>query len=496
MGPKSTNDYKTYYDKANKEVENNNTDLAIEYYKRSLNLKDNNVECLTKLGNLYEKLNRIKDAIKCYIKILSIETNIINRCIITNQIGVCYSNIQKYDKAIEYFEKILKYKNDIPDIYNNIGFCYLKLKNFKECEVNYFNSLRLKKDNNVYTELGKMYAYIKKYELSIKFYEKVDDYQTNIKVRYNCAFAHLGQKNFVEGFKLYENRLQINDICEQTKLQQRVEIPQIDFWDGKTVCNNLLIIYEQGIGDNIQYYRYLVELAELYPDMNIFYFCKDIVHKIFKEYDNLHIIQSVTFMNYNYKLYIMSLPYILQINTITPNVKNYINVNNDRVEYYKNELSHLKKYRIGITYYGLLESIIDKNIPLSEFSILFDNPNIDFICIHRLSEVSEEYKTNLKDKITFLDIDKDVPFQDTIALLHNIDLLITIDTFIVHLAGVLNVKTWLLLGYVSDWRWFKDDISSWYNSVEILRIKESKQLKYILPVVKEKLDNMDLKCSN
>jgi ADP-heptose:LPS heptosyltransferase len=171
-------------------------------------------------------------------------------------------------------------------------------------------------------------------------------------------------------------------------------------------------------------------------------------------------------------------------------------VNNDRVEYYKNELSHLKKYRIGITYYGLLESIIDKNIPLSEFNILFDNPNIDLICIHRLSEVSEEYKTNLKDKITFLDIDKDVPFQDTIALLHNIDLLITIDTFIVHLAGVLNVKTWLLLGYVSDWRWFKDDISSWYNSVEILRMKENKELKYILPVVKEKIDNMDLKSCN
>ena len=222
--------------------------------------------------------------------------------------------------------------------------------------------------------------------------------------------------------------------------------------------------------------------------MKISYFCKDIVNRLFKEYSNVRIIDNVNLTEYEYKLYIMSVPYILNINTIKPNVNNYINVNNNKIIYWRDKLVNLKKYRIGITYNGLLSSIIDKNIPLTEFNMLFDD-NFDFICLHRLNEVNEEDKLKLKDKITFVDIDNDVPFEDTIAILNNIDLLITIDTYIVHLAGVLNIKTWLLVGFVSDWRWFSDNTCCWYNSVEILRMTENKQLKYILLDVKEKLKN-------
>jgi ADP-heptose:LPS heptosyltransferase len=90
-----------------------------------------------------------------------------------------------------------------------------------------------------------------------------------------------------------------------------------------------------------------------------------------------------------------------------------------------------------------------------------------------------------------LDIDRDVPFEDTVAILHNIDLLISIDTYIVHLAGVLNIKTWLLLGYISDWRWFDDNTSIWYNSVEIIRMTENKELANILvDKVKDKLSSV------
>ena len=93
----------------------------------------------------------------------------------------------------------------------------------------------------------------------------------------------------------------------------------------------------------------------------------------------------------------------------------------------------------------------------------------------------------LKDKITFVDIDNDVPFEDTIAILNNIDLLITIDTYIVHLAGVLNVKTWLLLG-THDWRWSNDENKTyWYDSVEIIRTNDQIEFNSILQKVKPKL---------
>jgi ADP-heptose:LPS heptosyltransferase/Flp pilus assembly protein TadD len=480
--------YDEYYKKAHTETSNNNYVLAIQFYKKALLCKKNKcLNCLSEIGNLYEKLYKFEEAIDYHNKALAFVHDIGKKCILLNQIGICYTNLKDFINALKYFEKILQIKNDIPDVFNNIAYCYLQVKNYKLCEENYYNSLRLNKNNSkVLHALGDLYYYTKKYELSTRFFEKIDNYQINYSLKYNCSFPYLAQKKFAEGFVLYENRLKFNNI-DQSNLQQRVEIPQINYWDGNTRCNNLLIVYEQGIGDNIQYYRFIIELAELYPDMKIDYFCKNIIQHIFKKYDNIQIINNVIIQNYDYKIYIMSLPYILKIADIKPNVKNYIQVNYDKIEYWKNELSHLKKYKVGITYKGLLSSLIDKNIPLSEFILLKDN-NIDLICIHKHDDINSEDKNLLKDKITFVDIDKDVPFEDTIAILQNIDLLITIDTFIVHLAGVLNIKTWLLLGFVSDWRWFKDDkISHWYNSVELIRMKENKELKYILSEVNEKL---------
>jgi tetratricopeptide (TPR) repeat protein len=483
--------YDEYYKKACIETSNSNYESAIEYYKKALLCKKNKcLRCLSEIGNLYEKLYKFEEAIEYHIKELSFVHDNRKKCVLLNQIGVCYSTIKDFINAIKYFEKVLQIKNDIPDIFNNIAYCYLQLKNYKLCEENYYNSLKINRDNSrVLWALGDLYFYTKKYELAIRIYEKNYDYQTNYEIKYNCCFPYLAQKKFIEGFELYENRLKLNNIDNVTNLLQRVEIPQIEYWDSNNPCDNLLILYEQGIGDNIQYYRFIIELAELYPNMNIHYFCKDIVQHIFKKYDNIHIIDNVIIQNYDFKIYIMSLPYILKITDIKPNVKNYINVNYDKIEYWKNELVSLRKYKVGITYKGLLSSLIDKNIQLNEFGVLFNNCNIDLICIHKLNEVNEDLiNLGFKNKITFVDIDKDVPFEDTIAILHNIDLLITIDTFIVHLAGVLNVKTWLLLGYTSDWRWFKDDkICPWYNSVELIRMKENKELKYILPEIKEKL---------
>ena len=493
MSCKQVINYKKYYENAKNEVLNKNYENAIKLYEKLIKHDNKNLNYLKEIAHLYVVINNFNQAIEYYKKAISFEKNVVEIAIILNEIGICYTNIKNYTNAVEYFEKVLIIKNDIPDVYNNIAFCYKELKNFELCEKTYYKSLRIKKQTKIFSALGDLYLYTKKYELSIKCFNKIDDFENNNEDKFKCSFSYLARKDFIEGYKLYENRLKFNNICKQTNNITRAEIPQILDWDGKQSCNNLLIVYEQGIGDNIQYFRYIIELSELYPNMNIVFFSRENVSGLFYEYNNIRIINKLTIneaiLTYDYKLFIMSLPYILKLNVVTPNEKNYIKVNSDKIDYWKNELSYLKKYRIGITCIGLLSSVIDKNIPLPEFNILFDE-NVDLICLHKMDEVSEEIKEKCKDKITFLDIDKDVPFQDTIAILHNIDLLITVDTYIVHLAGVLNIKTLLLLGYVSDWRWFNDDICHWYKSVEIIRMKENKELKYILPEVKKKLNEI------
>jgi ADP-heptose:LPS heptosyltransferase len=114
----------------------------------------------------------------------------------------------------------------------------------------------------------------------------------------------------------------------------------------------------------------------------------------------------------------------------------------------------------------------------------------NYVKEHKLSEIDDLNKLSFKDKIITFDIDNDMAFVDTIAILKNIDILLTIDTSIVHLAGVLGIKTILMLGSTSDWRWFSDNEKVWYNSVDLLRANDNMKLNSVLPEVKNIVNNM------
>jgi tetratricopeptide (TPR) repeat protein len=456
--------------------------LSIELYNKILLKDPNNIIYLEELAEQHNNLEQYEKSIECFNKIRIIQpTNGVN----LNNLGICYFQLEKFEIAIDFFKQILQIKNDIPDVYNNISGCYVGLKQYKPAE-NVLNiSLKLRQDENIYFKLANVYFYMKKYEESIIYYNKLAETAAHL---YNKSFPYLALDQFKIGFKLYENRLLNNNIHPQTKQKERVEIPQIQDWDGIAHCNHLLIIYEQGIGDNFQYYRFMIELSLKYPNMKITYFCKKLVSDILRPYHNI-IIESSSLLDiriFDYKMFIMSLPHFLQIEKITPNVENYIIQNVEKNDYWKKQLSPLKKYKIGFLHSGLLASFIEKFIPLVEFEKLTElGLDIDLICISKLSDVQNEIKT--VKNIKFFDIDQNIPFQDTVAILQNIDLLITIDTAIVHLAGVMGVPTWLLLGYGSDWRWSNKSKTYWYNSVELMRMTENKDFINIMKDVKKKL---------
>jgi ADP-heptose:LPS heptosyltransferase len=475
---------KQLYNDAQNSIKNLDYLNAIEYYKKIVNENNltNKKQYLTELAELYKKINMFDGALECYLKIIS---NDANDGVVLNEIGICYFTLSKYKEALEYFFKVLKIK-EIPDIYNNAGNCFVNLKQYKLGEMNFLKSYNIDGNDSSKRALGNIYYYVKQYDKSLEFLKKVKN-KTDADL-YNIAFTYLSKREFKKGFELYETRLKSNNINKQTGLKERVDIPQIADWNGIDKCNRLLVIYEQGIGDNIQFFRFIIELSKKYPTMKIFYFCKNTVAHIFKKYENIEIIDNVVFFNYDYKVFIMSLPRILNLNLVKPNQEEYIKINNDKLVLWKERLQHLKRYKVGFVYNGLLSSFIEKYIPLSEFEKLCEL-DIDLICIHKKSEIQEDIsKLTLKDNIHFFDIDNDLPFEDTIHILKNIDLLVSIDTYIVHLAGVLNVPTWLLLGY-SEWRWSNEEKTTyWYDSVELIRRNDKdKDFKDLIYRVKDKL---------
>ena len=445
-------------------------------------------------GNRYESTGDFSKALECYHKALLRDTN---NPILLNQIGMCYNYLDDQENAIRYFIKITAIINH-PDVYNNLATCYISMRDYRNAEKYYELALQYgtaeSRDRTIYG-LANIYFYTKRYDKSIEYYEKVSTYKDNHIMMYNCAFPYLAKHDFKIGLELYEERLKDNSICPQTKLKRRVEIPGVPYWDGVKPCTHLLVVYEQGVGDNIMFYRYLLELADLYPKMSITYFCKsETVGHLFKTRPNISIVLNLDNIRiFDHMIFIMSLAKILNIKSITPLQENYIKPNDERRLFWTQKLENIqqskpKKPLVGITFNGLLTSFIEKQIPLKYFEIFNDlSDEIDFVCLHKKDDIVDDLKT-YKGKMKFYNIDTRTPFQDSVAILQNLDLFITIDTAITHLAGVMNVDTWLLLGYGSDWRWFANDgKSAWYSTVELLRMKENKPLSNILPMVKEKL---------
>jgi ADP-heptose:LPS heptosyltransferase/Tfp pilus assembly protein PilF len=458
----------------------------IENYKKIINLNPENInKYLNELGHVYENSNQLLNAIDCYEQILKTEKqNISTIGVLTNQIGICYYNVQDFSNAIKYFNKVLLIK-ELSDVYCNIGQCNIEQKKYKEAELNLLKSFNIDRNHKSCSSLGRIYYFMKQYDKSIQYYKissSIDD-----QLLYNLSFSYLSKKDFKTGFKLYEKRLNFNNINSQTGLKDRLDIT-LPYWNGIDNCNNLLILSEQGLGDNIQYHRFIIELSEKYPEIKITYLCKKELADIFKEYPNINIVKELLFgaFNFDYKLYIMSLPKILGLTNILPNQINYIKTNETKLIEWQNKLQPFK-FKVGFVYNGLLSSFIDKTIPLKEFEELL-NLDISFICLHRKKEIENDLSDiSFAHKIIHYDIDNVMPFEDTICILQNIDLLITIDTFIAHLAGVLNVKTWLLLG-TSEWRWSNDpDKTYWYDSVELIRTTGEQCLSDLLPHIKEKL---------
>ena len=483
---------KNSLDKIDRLMLNHQYDDVIQLCSELYINKSHNSKCLDNILNAYRQSGNVnKNAIPHFQKLLNhTPPKTPEFCILHNEIGVYYANCNDHKRSIHHFKQVLLVKNDIPDVFNNIAVCHIALKEYAAALVCLNISLHLHECDNVYIRIGEVNLYTKRYDASIKAYKSVRK-PSDIDL-YNSCFPYLATKQFLIGYKLYESRLKRDDISPQTNQISRVEIPSIPYWNGIDICSHLLIIYEQGIGDNIQYFRFIIELSNKFPDLKITYFCKSCVSHLFNvnPYSNILIrddSQQIDLSGYDRKIYIMSLPYILKLQTITLNTINYIteDVNNNAV--WQEKLSfYTNKLKVGMLYSGLLISYIDKQIKLSDFKDICTDDRFQTICLHKMDNniLSDFSSIDFADKIMTYDIDKHKSFFDTISILRNIDVLVTIDTSIAHLAGVMGIKTLLLIGYTSEWRWFDTDDKIWYESVEIIRMVEQKPLSKLLPRIK------------
>ena len=180
----------------------------------------------------------------------------------------------------------------------------------------------------------------------------------------------------------------------------------------------------------------------------------------------------------------VDLPYLLNMNIDNiPDIK-YIH-DKDKAAGYKEKYFNTDKQKIGIFFRGNQNVFKNRSIPLKEMSPLFSLDKYKFYSFQKNDEENqlEQFRQELADLgATFDD------FSDTASALVNIDLLITIDSGIAHLAGALGVRTFLMLPYANEWRWFDNaKTTPWYKSIELFRQKEEGNWHSVINEIYNKL---------
>jgi len=378
--------------------------------------------------------------------------------------GNIFKEKKENGKAEECYTKALKYDSGNCELWNNLGLVQIETFEYGKAEASFRNALNLKPFyTDAISNLAALFYEMEKPDEAIKFYNSAIEISSENDLHFNKALALLAKGNFEEGFAEYEYR--------NSKLKNDARYKKI--WMGESLENKRIIVAdEQGIGDVIQFLRFLKELK--LRGAHVIFHCRKSLIKFTEriEWIDETVNLQEEYGNYDFAVSLLSLPYLLKINEENiPCDIPYIKY--DEINKFEQFIKKYNGLKIGIAWKGNPEHKFDykRSFRIQKFETI---ANIEGVIIFSLQlSLSEEEKWFLEQNNIIQLFEKDEAFENTISLIKVLDLIITVDTSIAHLAGAMGKKVWTLLPFAADWRWkFCVENSLWYPSMHLFRQKK------------------------
>jgi len=459
-------------------------DEAIDAYKKSISLKPNYAEAYDNMGVALKNQGKFDEAIDAYKKSISLKPL---HAKAYNNLGVALQAQGKLEVSLEAFKKSISLKPNYAEAYNNMGITLKDQGKSKEAIEAHKKSISLKPDfAEAYNNMGGGLKDQGKLEEALNAYNKAFSIKPDYAdAYYNSSFIYNLKGNLQEGLKLYEWRLKRK--CFPTKPARKNLI-----WDGKKSVSgkDFLVYEEQGLGDIIQFCRYLPLLKQ--KGAEVTFKVNQKMHALLRTIANdIVLVDSCLDDNkVDFEVPLMSLPFLFNTNLDTiPSGIPYLFADDDKVTSWGKRLSKAT-FKVGICWQGSKNKIdFGRSFPLSFFRGISELPNVELISLHK-GEGEEQIK-DVNFELTTLGDNFDAgedAFIDTAAVMKNCDLIITSDTATAHLAGALGCHTWVVLKKVPDWRWMLDrNDSPWYQNMTLYRQTERGNWKYIFDTMQTDL---------
>ena len=451
---------------------------AAETYESILISEPNNLMALNNYASLLNTINKHEKAKILLRHALKIKPDYIDAL---NNMGISMKLSEEYLKAIRIFETLIKLKPNFTNALINLGNCLQSLNEFEKALDIYSKALDIKPNSvEILFNQAACFNELNLQDKAAIIYNKILMLKPNFtEAKWNLAFLQLLQGKYAEGWQNYEIRKK----REKTK-KDYLNISENKNWLGKEklVNKTIYILSEQGIGDYIQFCRYLPMLKNLGAK---------IILNTPKSLDNIIRTLGVPYIHkddlekfeYDYSCLLMSLPLAFNtlINTIPNNVP-YLFTPQDKNDYWVKKLGPKSVKRIGLMWSGNH----NRGLCLEKLTKLFDLP-FEF---HSLEIDYNKFDLKLLKSFKNLTCHKDevVGFDNAAGLINSMDLIISVDTSIAHLSGALNKPVWLLLSFTPDFRWLLNrDDSPWYPSIKLYRQRKKDNWDSVIKKVREDL---------
>lgn len=453
---------------------------AVATIMKSLELQINFAPSHTALGEAFHAMGMYKESLEAHKTSLLLDAT---DTYAHYKIADTYLKLDEIDKAHEHYQRVIELAPNDANSYAKLAVSIAGTQDrFDEALVLFKKALDIDPHHALtYNNMGAILHDNGRREEAIPLFKKALELKPNYSTAmHNLALSQLLAGNLKEGWANHESRLVTRERAEVYRVIHKL-FKIIPKWDGVSSLEGkrILLMHEQGFGDSIQFLRYVKLVRDRGAEVAVH--VKDPLYRLFQSYmPELTLVRErdpLPRCDWAYML--MSLPHALGTDTIDdiPNFPSYLSAAPADQAIWKHKIEQLGtpgNLRVGFVWGGNPEHGNDRrrSIPLAKLIPLFQLPGIDYFSLQKGKPMAD-LQTLPPDLPVFNLGDDCKDFADTAAAIANLDIVISVDTSVVHLAGALGAKARVMLPHTPDWRWLLNrDDCVWYPNTRLVRQPE------------------------
>lgn len=439
---------------------------ALTAFRKALALNPNHASLCSNLGVVLAALGEHEEAIRFYRKGITLDPK---AAFIQNNLADSLMKLRHYDEAVAVATRACSLAPTDHSVFNNLGSSLFELGRFEEAAVALRRSLELKSNNpTALCNLGSVLRDMGQMEEAVRLLRQAVELSPNEAIaRKNLGMALLQQGEYREGWPYYGARW-----VADGRAPRNYDKPQ---WQGEPLGGRTLLLYsEQGLGDAIQFARFVPTLAEagarivleMHPQLIALMRSLKGAAEIFPLWSEPPA--------FDVFLPLMDVPAALGMTVDTiPCPIPYLAADPRRAEMWRERLGD-DGFKVGIVWQGYNDSFRKRarTAPLAAFAPLAEIEGVRLIGLQKSGDTDADPAAG-RIKVETFGSDFDAgpnAFIDTAAVIANLDLVVTIDTSVAHLAGAMGRPVWIALPRVPDWRFgLEGSDCPWYPTARLFR---------------------------